>query len=141
MNFGIGIPTSLTLNDEKLPKRNECKYIGVYFDENLHFHDQIRHIAKKLNQSIVMIHKVCENYPIKCLLKFYNSFAKSIVCYEILRYGSTAKDHRYKIENAQQRIQRAMFSEITLIVLVIYLIGANYDCIRNTPNGAFYRNF
>ena len=29
VNFGIGIPNDLTLNNEKLPKRNSCKYLGV----------------------------------------------------------------------------------------------------------------
>ena len=78
MNFGIGIPTSLTLNNEKLPKGNECKHFGVYLDKNVLLHDQIRYIVKKLNQSILVIHKVRENYPIKCLLMFYNLLAKSM---------------------------------------------------------------
>ena len=69
-----------------------------------------------------MISKVCDIYPIKSSLWFYNSFAKSIISYGILIYLSAAKDQRYKIENAQRRILRAIFfSEISMILLHIFL--------------------
>ena len=109
VNFGIGIPNDLTLNNEKLPKRNSCKYLGVYLDKKLLFHDHIEHIVKKLNKFSGMIYKVRDIYPIKCLLLFYNSFAKSIIFYGILTYGSAAKSNLYKIEKAQRRILRAIF--------------------------------
>ena len=48
-------------------------------------------------------------YPRKCLLMFYNSFAKSIICYELIVCGSAAKTNLKKIENAQRRILRAIF--------------------------------
>ena len=91
VNFGIGIPNDLTLNNEKLPKRNSCKYLGVCLEKKLLFHDQIEHIVKKLNKFSVMIYKVRDIYPIKCLLMFYKSFAKSIISYGILTSGSAAK--------------------------------------------------
>ena len=40
---------------------------------------------------------------------FYNSFARSIISYGILVYGSAAKTNLKKIENAQRRIIRAIF--------------------------------
>ena len=45
----------------------------------------------------------------KCLLMFYNSFAKSRICYGLLIYGSAAKTNLSKIEKAQRRILRAIF--------------------------------
>ena len=109
VNFGIGIPNDLTLNNEKLPKRNSCKYLGVHLDKKLRFHDHIEHIVTKLNKFSGMIYKVRDIYPIKCLLMFYNSFAKSIISYGILTYGSAAKSNLYNIEKAQRRILRAIF--------------------------------
>ena len=47
-------------------------------------------------------------YPRKCLM-FYNSFAKSMICYGLIVYGSAAKTNLKKIENAQRRILRAIF--------------------------------
>ena len=45
----------------------------------------------------------------KCLLMFYNSFAKSRICYGLLIYGSAAKANLSKIEKTQRRILRAIF--------------------------------
>ena len=111
VNFGIGIPNDLitTFNNEKLPKRNSCKYSGVYLDKKLLFHDLIEHIVKKLNKFSGMIYKVSDIYPIKCSLMFFKSFAKSIISYEILTYGSAAKNNLYIFEKAQRRILRAIF--------------------------------
>ena len=111
MNFGIGIPNDLTLNNEKLPERNSCIYLGVYLDKKLLLHDQIEHIVKKLNQFSGMIYKVRDIYPIKCLLMFYNTFAKSIMSYGILSYGSAAKNNLYKNEKAQQNTAGDFFQK------------------------------
>ena len=40
---------------------------------------------------------------------FYNFFAKSIICYGLLVYGSAAKTNLRKIECAQRRTLRAIF--------------------------------
>ena len=40
---------------------------------------------------------------------FYKSFAKSIVCYGLLVYGSAAQTNLQKIEYAQRRTLRAIF--------------------------------
>ena len=56
-----------------------------------------------------MIYKVRDIYPVKCLLNFYSSFAKSIITYGLLVYGSAAKTNLKKIESAQRRILRAIF--------------------------------
>ena len=45
----------------------------------------------------------------KCLLMFYNSFAKCRVCYGLQIYGFAAKTNLSKIEKAQRRVLRAIF--------------------------------
>ena len=48
-------------------------------------------------------------YTQKCLLMFYNSFAKSVICYGLLIYGSATESILKKIESAQRRNIRAIF--------------------------------
>ena len=48
-------------------------------------------------------------YPRKCLLMFYNSFAKSVLTYGLLLYGTAFKTNLSKIETVQRRILRAIF--------------------------------
>ena len=40
---------------------------------------------------------------------FFNSFAKSVICYGLLVYGSAARTNLQKFERAQERILRAIF--------------------------------
>ena len=54
---------------------------------------------------------------------FYNSFAKSINCYELLVYESAAKMNLQKFETVQRRIIRAMFFKTRLDTLVDVLAG------------------
>ena len=48
-------------------------------------------------------------FPRNCLLIFYNSYAKSLIKYEIIAYGATAKTNLSKIEMAQRKIMTAIF--------------------------------
>ena len=110
MNFGLSNnSTQLTLLSKQLPTKESSKYLGVYLDSKLTFHDHIECVTKKLNKFSGMIYKVRDMYPIKCLLNFYNAFAKSVITYGLLVYGSAAKTNLKKIENAQRRILRAIF--------------------------------
>ena len=70
MNFGVATPKNSTLTNEKVPKRNACKYLGVYLDKKLLFHDHIEYVIQKLNKLTGLTYKVREIYPIKCSLLF-----------------------------------------------------------------------
>ena len=107
--FGLGKPEKVEIDGQQVEYKNACKYLGVYIDKNLKFRDHIDYVVKKLNIFCGLIYRVRHLYPKNCLLLFYNSFAKSIIMYGILVYGSAAKTNLVKIEKAQRRILRAIF--------------------------------
>ena len=107
--FGRGHPNEILILDKKLPYSNACKYLGVYVDKTLRFREHIDYVEKKLNKFCGLIYRVRHMFNKKCLLMFYNSFAKSKICYGLLIYGSAAKTNLLKIEKAQRRILRAIF--------------------------------
>ena len=109
ISFGCGKPDKVTILRNKLPYQKACKYLGLHLDGSLKFREHIDYVTKKLNKFCGLIHRVRHMYPRKCLLMFYNSFAKSIICYGLIVYGSAAKTNLKKIENAQRRILRAIF--------------------------------
>ena len=76
------------------------------------FRDQIEHVTKKLNKFSDMIYKVRYMHPVNCLLNFCSSFAKSIITYGLLVYGSAAKTNSKKIESAQRIFLRAISAKI-----------------------------
>ena len=107
--FGSGHPSEILILDKKIPYSNACKYLGVYVDKTLRFREHIDYFEKKLNKFCGLIYRVRHMFTQKCLLMFYNSFAKSRICYGLLIYGSAAKTNLSKIEKAQRRILRAIF--------------------------------
>ena len=48
-------------------------------------------------------------YPLKCLLLFYNVYARSLISYGLLVYGSAAKTNLKMLENAQRRSIQVTF--------------------------------
>ena len=101
ISFGCGKPDKVTILRNELPHQKACKYLGLHLDGSLKFREHIDYVTKKLNQICGSIYRVRHMHPPKCLLMFYNSFAKSIICYGIIVYGSAAKTNLKKIENAQ----------------------------------------
>ena len=104
------LTNNLRILSKELEYKNSCKYLGVHIDKNLRFREHIDHVVKKLNKFCGLIYRVRHLYPSKCLLMFYNSFAKSIITYELLLYGTAYKTNMTKIEAVQRRIIRAIFS-------------------------------
>ena len=105
ISFGNGLPEK----NGELCYKSSCKYLGLHLDGSLKFREHINYVVKKLNKFCGLIYRVRDLYPRKCLLLFYNSFARSIISYGILVYGSAAKTNLKKIENAERRIFRAIF--------------------------------
>ena len=109
MFFGSGNPQMLKIHETNQMFKSCCKYLGLYVDKWLRFNQHIDCVVKKLNKFCGLIYSTRHLYPRKCLLLFYNSFAKSIISYGILVYGSAAKTNLEKIELVQRRIIRAIF--------------------------------
>ena len=109
IHFGRGRPEAIVIKDKTLDYKSSCKYLGLQIDPRLSFKDHIDQVVKKLNKFCGLIYHVRHLYPRKCLLMFYNSFAKSVITYGLLIYGSAAKTNLAKIDSAQRRILRAIF--------------------------------
>ena len=109
MCFGYGKPDTIKIGVSELKYKASCRYLGIHLDKKLLFREHIDYVVKKLNKFCGLIYRVRHIYPRKCLLMFYNSFAKSVICYGLLVYGSAAKTNLQKIEYAQRRILRAIF--------------------------------
>ena len=109
MCFGSGKPDKIKIGVTELNYKASCRYLGIHLDKGLFFREHIDYVVKKLNKFCGLIYRVRHIYPRKCLLMFYNSFDKSVICYGLLVHGSAAKTNLQKIECAQRRILIAIF--------------------------------
>ena len=97
MCFGYGKPDKIKMLVSELKYKASCRYLGIHVDKKLLFREHLDYVVKKLNKFCGLIYRVRHIYPRKCLLMFYNSFAKSVICYGLLVYGSAAKTNLQKI--------------------------------------------
>ena len=109
MHFGCGISKSITFLNKTVGMETHCRYLGLYIGFELNFREHIKDVLKKLNKFWRLNSRVRDLYPIKCLLTFYESYAKSVITYGLLVYGSACKSNLEEIEMAQRRIIRAVF--------------------------------
>ena len=108
-HFGRGWPKTIVRKDQMLVYNSTCKYLGLHIDPVLSFRAHIDQVGKKLNQFCELAHHMPHFYPIKCLIMFYISFAKTIIMYGLLIHEISAKIYSRKINNVQRRILRSLF--------------------------------
>ena len=109
MTFGRSFGYELRLLGEKIERKPQCKYLGVYVDENLTFKYHIDYVTKKLSKFSGLIYRVRDLYTKKHLLMFYKAFAESVIRYGLIIYGSALKTTLRSIDSAQRRILRAIY--------------------------------
>ena len=108
MTFGRSFGFELRFLGEKIERKPQCKYLGVYVDENLTFKYHIGYVTKKLTKFSELNYRVRDLYTKKHLLMFYKAFAESVIRYGLIIYGSALKTLRI-IDSAQRRILRAIY--------------------------------
>ena len=109
MAFGRSFGYELRLLGEKIERKPQCKYFGVYFEENFTFKYHIGYVTKKLSKLSGIIYRVRDLYTKKHLLTFYKAFAESVIRYGLIIYGSALKTTLRSIDFAQRRILRAIY--------------------------------
>ena len=100
---------TLTIYNNLISQKTFSKYLGVFIDSKLTFRDHINHVVKPFIKNGGLLCRVRDIYPIRCLLSFYNAYARSVFCHGLLVYGSAAWTNLEKMEMAQRWIIRAIF--------------------------------
>ena len=98
MSFGSNYQNTLTVHNEVISRNTFCKYLGVYIEWKLTFTDHINYVVKKLNKFCGLIYRGRDIYPIKCLMSFYNAYARSVICYVLLFMGAQREQTLKKLK-------------------------------------------
>ena len=89
--------------------QESVKYLGITLDRKLIFGFHIQQTVNKLNSICGVFYRNRDYYPISKLIKFYKDFAKPVISYGLLVYGSTNKKRLTKIDMCQRKTLRALF--------------------------------
>ena len=92
VGFGRNLQKSKNLLlGEVLEEVVSFKYLGLFIDKHLNFDLHIEHVDKKLAKFNGMLFRARNSLSKIFLLQMYNSYAKPMISYGILAYGSAKK--------------------------------------------------
>ena len=100
ISLGRSQPVSEEAFGEKISCKSSCKYLGELIDNKLNFKDHVDYVSKKLKKFCGLNYRIRHLYSLHCLLLFYKSYAKPLITYGLLNFGSTTKTNLQRIENA-----------------------------------------
>ena len=111
MCFVCGKPENFKIWSAELDHNTSCKYLGVHLDTKMKLHEHIDYVVKKLNKLRGLTYRIRHFHPRKGDLIFYNSFAKTLICYGLLVYRSAAETNSQKnLKQNRKKVPKQFFS-------------------------------
>jgi len=87
---------------------SNCKFLGVYFDQNLDFKLHVNEVCKKLSRAVGMMNRVSGLIPPYVKLKIYHSLIYSRVCYGISVWGRSSVSNVSRIDCLLRKARRCV---------------------------------
>lgn len=102
----INFEPTLKVNDEKLMRVTETKFLGVIVDQNLNWRSHIDFIALKISRSLAILSKLKHLLSNKILLTLYYTLIFPHLSYCIIVWGGAAQSVLHKLDILQKRAIR-----------------------------------
>ena len=97
---------NIKVGNISIEHKNVVKFIGVYIDAKLEWHDHIKYIKNKLNSSIYAMRKVKNILNTNHLITLYYSLVYPYIDYGISLWGSTHSTYVNKLVTKQKNVIR-----------------------------------
>lgn len=98
----------LRIGNDKIEQQSCVKFLGVFIDDKLNWHEHINNCKSKLSSAIYAINRVKRLVPDTVLKTLYYSLVYSHLSYGIILWGSTYATHINKLVTMQKKIVRAI---------------------------------
>ena len=112
-NKRVPVNPTIKIGEDIIERVNSCKYLGVYLDDNLQYHDQINHIKSKLRQMRGISYRLGKYLDKKSARKIYYSMVYSTVAYCITVWGGVfcCTQRGEELQALQAAIVKNLFDE------------------------------
>ena len=104
----IDIPENLTIKigKEIIERKDTVKFLGMYIDLKLEWHDHIKYVKNKITSSLYAMRKVKHILATDHLLTLYYSLVYPYIDYGITLWGTTHKTYVQRIFTMQKKAIR-----------------------------------
>lgn len=92
-NYCDSVPKELniSINQEKIKRVENCKYLGIIFDFNLRWNEHIKYIINKTRYLLFVFHKLSKFMTTNILKMIYYAFFHSKIVYGNIAWGGANK--------------------------------------------------
>ena len=98
----------LYINNHKINRVTECKYLGIFIDDELKFDTHVDYVYKKIIRFTGILFKLRNVLPRVCLVKLYFAFVYPHILYGIEVYANTSKNVLDKLCKLNNKLLRIM---------------------------------
>lgn len=104
-----------TLDNYRLERQSVIRDLGVYFDENLSFHNHYDYIISKCNQLLGFISRSTKEFKNQTtFIYLYNSLIRSVIEYGCIIWSPFYKTHSERIEKIQKKFLSILVFRLNL---------------------------
>ena len=96
------------MGDGAISRVSSAKFLGIYIDENLNFHEHVGFLATKIAKTVGILNKVKYFLPKFVLHKLYNSLIEPYIRYGIEVWGNAAGCYLDRVVKFQKSALRAI---------------------------------
>ena len=107
-NYTDSVPNKLDIkiDNETIRRVENCKYLGVIFDQNLKWNEHINYIIKKTRYLIYIFYKISKYMHRETLKIIYYAFFHSIITYGIIGWGGAYSNSLQRLEKLEARVHK-----------------------------------
>lgn len=102
--------TQVILNNIKLEKVSEIRFLGVIINSKLTWDPHKKHISKKVNKNIGLLYKCRQVMNENSLIKMYKTFIEPYFLYAIEVWGHSAVSETDMINKLQNKVLRVIYN-------------------------------
>ena len=96
------------IDNEKLDKCSNTKYLGIYIDENLNWSAHINYVIRKTSKLVPILYQVRNNMSRNSLKLLYNSIIYPSFIYGNIIWGSSSKTKLNPLIVLQKKVVRIL---------------------------------
>ena len=94
---------TLNIGVDPIEHKLNCKFLGIFIDNQLTWNNHLCHISAKLSRSVYIIKTVKHILPLTLLRSLYHTMVQPYLTYGIILWGPTYRCHLIQVSILQNK--------------------------------------
>ena len=99
---------TLNIGTDPIEHKLNCKFLGIFIDNQLRWNNHLSHISAKLSRSVYILKTVKHILPLTLLRSLYYTMVQPYLTYGIILWGPTYRCHLKQVSILQKKAIRCI---------------------------------